>query len=115
MIIHSDESLKAVAVFQSFDEVFVTVSMGGLTPSTTTSRSRAGKLTRITGTYLPLVSQNMSGARLRGNGKERFECLCFPTHMGKVDVSRFDAAPLKAFIAAKESDYGTETNGRVPG
>lgn len=115
MIIHSDESLKAVAVFQSFDEVFVTVSVGGLAPPTTTSRSRAGKLTKITGTYLPLVSQNMPGARLRGNAKERFESLCFPTHMSKVDVSRFGAAPLKAFIAAKESDYGTETNGRVPG
>lgn len=28
-----------------------------------------------------------------------------------VDVSRFDAAPLIAFIAAKETNYGIETNG----
>jgi hypothetical protein len=28
-----------------------------------------------------------------------------------VDLSRFDAAPLIAFIAAKETDYGTETDG----
>ena len=31
-----------------------------------------------------------------------------------VDVSRFDAAPLIAFIAAKETNYGNETDGRVP-
>ena len=31
-----------------------------------------------------------------------------------LDLSRFDAAPLIAFIAAKETDYGTETDGRVP-
>jgi hypothetical protein len=33
----------------------------------------------------------------------------------KVDMSRFDAAPLIAFIAAKETDYGNETDGRIPG
>ena len=33
----------------------------------------------------------------------------------KLDVSRFDAAPLIAFIAAKETNYGTETYGRIPG
>ncbi len=32
----------------------------------------------------------------------------------KVDVSRFDAAPLIAFTATKETDYGTETDGRIP-
>ena len=31
-----------------------------------------------------------------------------------MDVSRFDAAPLIAFIAAKETNYGTETDGRIP-
>ncbi|MFK7943601.1 MAG: hypothetical protein AB8B85_11905 [Paracoccaceae bacterium] len=31
----------------------------------------------------------------------------------QVDLSRFDAAPLIAFIAAKETDYGTETDGRT--
>ena len=31
-----------------------------------------------------------------------------------VDVSRFDAAPLIAFIAAKETNYGNETHGRIP-
>ncbi len=30
------------------------------------------------------------------------------------DLSRFDAAPLIAFIATKETNYGTETNGRIP-
>jgi hypothetical protein len=33
----------------------------------------------------------------------------------QVDVSRFDAAPLIAFIAAKEMNYGTETEGLIPG
>jgi len=31
-----------------------------------------------------------------------------------LDLSRFDAAPLIAFIAAKETDYGNETDGRIP-
>ena len=31
-----------------------------------------------------------------------------------VDLPRFDAAPLIAFIAAKETTYGTETDGRIP-
>jgi hypothetical protein len=31
-----------------------------------------------------------------------------------VDLSRFDAAPLIAFTATKETDYGTETDGRIP-
>ena len=34
---------------------------------------------------------------------------------GVMDMSRFDAAPLIAFIAAKETDYGNETDGRIPG
>ncbi len=29
----------------------------------------------------------------------------------ELDVSRFDAAPLIAFTAAKETGYGTETDG----
>jgi hypothetical protein len=29
----------------------------------------------------------------------------------KLDLSRFDAAPLIAFTATKEIDYGTETDG----
>ena len=32
-----------------------------------------------------------------------------------MDVSRFDAAPLIAFTATKETIYGTETDGRIPG
>jgi hypothetical protein len=31
-----------------------------------------------------------------------------------VDLSRFDAAPLIAFTAIKETDYGTWKNGRIP-
>jgi hypothetical protein len=31
-----------------------------------------------------------------------------------LDLSRFDAAPLIAFTATKETDYGTETNRRIP-
>src|SRR6056297_493688 len=31
-----------------------------------------------------------------------------------LDLSRFDAAPLIAFTAAKETDYGNETDGRIP-
>jgi hypothetical protein len=30
-----------------------------------------------------------------------------------VDLSRFDAAPLIAFTATKEINYGTETDGRI--
>jgi hypothetical protein len=32
---------------------------------------------------------------------------------GYVDLSRFDAAPLIAFTATKETDYGTATNRRI--
>ena len=33
---------------------------------------------------------------------------------GPMDLSRFDAVPLKAFSATtKEADYGTETGGRI--
>ena len=46
------------------------------------------------------------------------ECLAIRVdrklNAGNVDVSRFDAAPLIAFIATKETNYGTETNGRIP-
>ena len=31
-----------------------------------------------------------------------------------LDLSRFDAAPLIAFIAAKETNYGNETDERIP-
>jgi hypothetical protein len=31
-----------------------------------------------------------------------------------LDLSRFDAALLIAFTATKETDYGTETDGRIP-
>ena len=31
----------------------------------------------------------------------------------KLDLSRFDSAPLIAFTATKETDYGTETNRRI--
>ena len=30
-----------------------------------------------------------------------------------LDLSRFDAAPLIAFTATKETDYGSETDGRI--
>ncbi|MEL7179630.1 MAG: hypothetical protein AAFN63_07340 [Pseudomonadota bacterium] len=33
---------------------------------------------------------------------------------GDMDLSRFDAAPLIAFTATKETNYGTETDGRIP-
>jgi hypothetical protein len=39
--------------------------------------------------------------------------LCdFPSN-SRVDLSRYDAAPLIAFTATKETDYGTETDGRI--
>ena len=31
-----------------------------------------------------------------------------------MDLSRFDAVPLIVFIATKEMNYGTETDGRIP-
>ena len=36
------------------------------------------------------------------------------SQFAKLDLSRFDAAPLIAFTATKETDYGTETDGRIP-
>ena len=36
------------------------------------------------------------------------------TTISDMDLSRFDAAPLIAFTATKETDYGTETDGRIP-
>ncbi|WP_321831687.1 hypothetical protein [Thalassovita sp.] len=39
---------------------------------------------------------------------------CYQTATNALDVSRFDAAPLIAFTAAKETDYGIETDGRIP-
>jgi hypothetical protein len=33
---------------------------------------------------------------------------------GRLDLSRFDAAPLIAFTAPKKTYYGTETYGRIP-
>jgi hypothetical protein len=35
------------------------------------------------------------------------------TAKAPMDLSRFDAAPLIAFTATKETDYGTETNRRI--
>lgn len=32
-----------------------------------------------------------------------------------LDLSRFDAAPLKVFFSARETDYGAEANGRDSG
>ena len=31
-----------------------------------------------------------------------------------LELSRFDAVLLRAFTATKETDYGTETDGRIP-
>jgi hypothetical protein len=36
-----------------------------------------------------------------------------PWDVSQVDLSRFDAAPLIAFTATKEMNYGTETNKRI--
>jgi hypothetical protein len=33
--------------------------------------------------------------------------------IGRMDLSRFDAARLIAFTATKEMNYGTETDGRI--
>jgi len=37
-----------------------------------------------------------------------------PYLISMLDLSRLDAAPLIAFTATKETDYGTETDGRIP-
>ncbi|NUH64891.1 hypothetical protein HTT03_06205 [Sulfitobacter sp. S0837] len=36
------------------------------------------------------------------------------TPIRDLDLSQFDAAPLIAFTATKEMNYGTETDGRIP-
>ena len=38
-----------------------------------------------------------------------------PCRANGLDLSRFDAAPLIAFIATKETDYGNEADRRIPG
>lgn len=43
-----------------------------------------------------------------------WQCVFPNADVDTLDVSRFDAAPLIAFIAAKEMNYGTETDRRVP-
>ncbi|MCD9150146.1 hypothetical protein, partial [Pseudophaeobacter flagellatus] len=47
---------------------------------------------------------------------ECLECLLklLDATLALLDLSRFDAAPLIAFTATKETDYGTETDGRIP-
>jgi len=35
------------------------------------------------------------------------------THWSRLDLSRFGAAPLIAYCAAKETNYGTNTDGRI--
>ena len=42
------------------------------------------------------------------------EMLAAKSELLKLDLSRFDAAPLIAFTATKEIYYGTETDGRIP-
>ena len=44
----------------------------------------------------------------------RLSGLCLAILRAALDLSRFDTAPLIAFIATKETDYGTETDGRIP-
>ena len=43
--------------------------------------------------------------------KDAEELLGTKPNPALLDLSRFDAAPLIAFIAAKETKYGTETDG----
>ena len=47
------------------------------------------------------------------NGYTLFRPAFSDPHRLKVDLSRFDAAPLIAFTATKEMNYGTETDGRI--
>ena len=48
--------------------------------------------------YRPLLCAVLQGAKEVGTS---------------MDLSRFDAAPLIAFTATKEMNYGTETDGRI--
>ena len=45
-------------------------------------------------------------------GDPSYELFC--SRDGDLHLSRFDAAPLIAFPAPKETDYGTGTDGRIP-
>ncbi len=42
------------------------------------------------------------------------KALDYEAQCRKLDMSRFDAAPLIAFIATEETNYGTETDRRIP-
>ena len=46
-----------------------------------------------------------------GGGVVGCSVLYHLTKLGWLDLSQYDVAPLIAFIAAKETDYGTETDG----
>jgi hypothetical protein len=48
-------------------------------------------------------SQAMACGQRSGHGR-----------VSKMDLSRFDAAPLIAFTATKEMNYGTQTDGLIP-
>ena len=51
---------------------------------------------------------------MNGEAKRRSVRTARKTQTPKMDLSRFDAAPLIAFTAPKETDFGTETDGRIP-
>lgn len=40
--------------------------------------------------------------------------VCHLIFLRLMDLPRLDAAPLIAFIVTKETDYGTEADGRIP-
>ena len=62
------------------------------------------------------VLENIEGYRINGYGRYAVREKSNNNLVGMcgLDLSRFDAAPLIAFTVTKETDYGTETDGRIP-
>lgn len=59
---------------------------------------------------IPLEQAEKFLASHEGPGEAKSKLSIFQA----MDLSRFDAAPLIAFTATKEMNYGTETDGRIP-
>ena len=61
--------------------------------------------------FISRISENYRPAFGREEIEVARTCVFIGTYV--MDLSRFDAAPLIAFTATKETDYGTETNRRI--
>lgn len=66
------------------------------------------------GAALALLMGQLRGVQYRGHKGRAGRPVRFRHVLIKLDVSRFDAAPLIVCIEAKETSYGNEMDGRIP-